>query len=400
MVILISRQGQTRIYGTGANGVRVPSWFGSGRNGSLTVAAGEDYVIDCQKDQEQIYFEFDNLTIEAGAKFRPKHRCNGMVILVRGDFILNGEINVDKMVPCTNDYEARSQNTPQVRLVSPLVKAGAGGKGGNGYTASSGGSHSVTKYNARTSGGDGGVPVWCGGGNGGGGGASGVYWTHLQDSSAWALHPVGNGSTGRRPRVEVGLPYKNPVYTFNSSGDYGTGGNTRQVDSAGRGGEAPGGSGASSYSFTAPGYSTGELAPQSGGASDGLRGDAYGGGAIWIYVKGKVVIGSTAVISANGGNGANSVIKYLSGYSTYCSGAGGGGGGGIIALIHNGDITFEDGYQFIANGGVGGKKTNPFGGTGSWAPDDATNGTDGEAGVPLVASLDEVFAMLTSNVSR
>lgn len=399
MVILISRQGQTRIYGTGANGVRVPSWFGSGRNGSLTVAAGEDYVIDCQKDQEQIYFEFDNLTIEAGAKFRPKHRCNGMVILVRGDFILNGEINVDCMVPCQNDYESRGQSAPQVKLVSTLVKAGAGGNGGKGYTRGGGvGYPSVAGTWVRSNGGDGGSVVWCGGGNGGGGGATGFGWAYVQGSDrAYTLMPVANGSTGRRPYYDIGLPYNNPSNSISSSGDYGTGGNTRPVDGKGFGGAAPGGSGGFSYTYTAPGYSTGEMAYQSGAAVSGNGGNAYGGGAVWIFVKGKVIIGDGAIISAKGGDGANSVkINHSSSY--YCSGAGGGGGGGIIALIHNGDIEYKGQYNFIADGGHGGKKFVSDRGHGT--PDDATNGQDGESGVPLVASLEEVFAILTASVSR
>lgn len=395
VVINISRQGKTRIYGTGANGVRVPSWFGDGSDGDLVVAANETVALECIKDQQQIIKQYNNVTIEAGGKLIPQNRCPGMVLMVRGDFTLNGEINVDKMAPCEGDYEARYKNTAQVRLLSTLIKSGAGGKGGNGYTASSG-CTSALNFNTRTIGGDGGAAIWCGGGNGGGGGASGQAWNSnaCDIAGRWVLLPVGNGSAGTRPKASIGLPYTNPSNTYNSSGVYGTGGNTRPQDGSGRGGRAPGGSGGNSYAYKAPGYSDGLDYPQSvsGSSRDGSAGDAYGGGAVWIFVQGKVTIGSTAVISADGGNGANGAASGSPSYNKYSSGAGGGGGGGIIALIYNEDITMMDGYNIAAEGGKGGKKATSD-------SDDATNGTDGEAGVPLIMSLNDVFSALATAVS-
>lgn len=365
--------------GASSNGVAIPDWFGSGEDGDLIVAENETKIIDVDKDSGQVFLQLKNLTINTGGVLKPSNRCNGMVLLVRGNFTLNGTILMDKMAPCSNDRESICASVPQIRIVGDF-KGGNGGKGGSGYTDSASDTSVLGGPTLRTQGGVGGAGVWSGGGNGGGGGASGFLVRGGGSADdRFNKDPVADGSSGDRPHSDVGLPYINPSSSYNSSGAYGTGGNAAEGV---RGGAAPGGGGGFNYyskGLTQYGY----YWPNRYYNENGIAGDAYGGGAVWIFVKGTVTIGAAGVISADGGNGADGVTA-SSDYPS--SGAGGGGGGGIIVLIHNGDITNNGSIH--ANAGRGGVKSTR---DTSYSSDDATNGSGGAIGTVVVKSLQEIF---------
>ena len=114
---------------------------------------------------------------------------------------------------------------------------------------------------------------------------------------------------------------------------------------------------------------------------NGQNGDGVGGGAVFLFVRGSVRIGSTGKITANGGNGANGVLADRGDQTA--TGGGGAAGGGIVAIIHTGD--YNNSGSITVNGGTGG-----IGGSSSYFA--AENGEDGGIGVILISKLSDLLA--------
>lgn len=293
------------------------SWFGTGEDGDLIV--NEDTIMEVLEDQGQIIKQYNNLTINEGATLKPSGRCNGMILLIKGNLVVNGTISVKKCAPLLNSNESEAKKEPHIKICGNL-KGGNGGKGGDG------------KFSGGK-GGLGGLGHELGGGYGGGGAGDGNY-----DGS---LDTAGGDS---EPRPPVGI-----VWPCTTSGEYGAGGKGGKSASSypyggiSDGGAAPGGSGGTYYRANFV-----EGTPN--GPIKGLPGDAYGGGLLIIFVKGSVRIGSTGIIDADGGIGAG--IDESSGYfySADRPGLGGSAGGGIIAIIHTGD--YINSGSIHANGGA------------------------------------------------
>lgn len=270
------------------------TYFGTGADGDLHITAAQTYTVNVVEDSESAILNLKSLVIDEGGVLTTSGRCQGLFVKVDGDCTINGTINMDKKAPreAVNDAEL-AQNPCIVLCGNPV-----GGTGGSGGTNTE--SQSYTRYY----GGSGGTGYVFGGGSGGGGASLGM-----------------NGSDGTRAPVGVTWPYKNvpPLY--------GSGGGASST----AGGAAPGGGG----------YNQ--------GSNDG---DAYGGGAIYLFVYGALTIGSTGRLTANGGNGAAGKDYHYSstGYSnsTY-SGSGGGGGGGVICIVYNAEIV-QDGQLSVAGG--------------------------------------------------
>lgn len=319
------------------------SWFGTGEDGDLTVSS--DVALPVALDSGQIIKQYNNLTVTSTGILHPANRCNGMILLVKGDLTVDGTIHVDKCAPLLNDSEQIAAQEQHVALCGVT----SGGRGGDGGSAVNN-----TPYKAGEKGFGG--PGFSFGGGYGGGGAS------LGFSSVSTA-----GSCLQRPPLGTVIPYDGQ----NNDSKYGIGG----------GGN--GGSGISYYGGNGPG---GGGANGVNGSGDGGDGDAIGGGAVWIFVAGKVRINSTARISAQGGNAGSGSGSY-SGPTMYgYSGCGGGAGGGIVCLVHTGDIVNQG--SVVAPGGTSPNPIDASGGSGTNSA--GAKGQDGEEGTVLIAKISDL----------
>lgn len=344
----MTRVGRTYVKGTAA-GAANDGYFGDGSDGALNVAAGQTFTIDVPSEDTQIIKNYSSVNIAAGATVKTSGRCNGMVWLVSGDFILDGTIDMDKRAPLLNDNEAAATQELHVALCGALT-GGNAGAAGVGWSSNSSFKTNGTPGNGFA----------LGGGYGPG--------------SASAQN--NGGSCEPRPSIGTSIPYpggKNVSFCGTGGSYYAS---NSSIDIKVNGGAGPGGSGAVS-SYLSDEYNS----------AHGNAGDAVGGGAIWIYVMGKVRISATGKISANGGNGGAGAVSNVSKWSNSVrniSGGGGGAGGGIVCLIHSGDIVNNG--SVIANGGHGGA-------AGTYYDSVGNPGQDGSVGAVLIQSLNTLLEL-------
>lgn len=350
--------------------------FGDGSDGDLVVPANTTMEWDVKEDIGRIYKQYNSLTLEEGSTLKPKHRCNGAIILVKGDCIIRGQIDMNRCAPLLNDYENETLNDRHVKLMG-VLKGGNGGKGGAGYWTVF-----TNKFSAPTDadrisafGGAGGAGHRLGGGFGGGGAGGNRYKSDIASYIPFPEYEIPGGDSEPRPSFGITWPCK-------TNGAYGAGGaayyyyeHSNDADSdwyLGMNGEVNGGA--------APGGSGGTNDAQQTSASfltssgsyygySGLAGMAYGGGAIWLYVGGNLVIEKTGSITSNGGAGArlrtttdklyNATSKSIYTTNTKFGGCGGSGGGGIIAIVYGGNYT-NDG-EVVADGAHGVTMDSQFG---------------------------------------
>ena len=365
-----TRIGMSRVLGA-AQGEANAGWFGDGRDGELYVADGETLSLEVALDEGQIVKQYTNGYIGTGSLLTAANRCNGMVLLFTGDLTIKGTISMNKKAPLLNPMEEQCAAEVHVALCGGLT-GGKGGKAGVGAVFTY---ESYGKIGAPGSAGNG---FSLGGGPGGGSGAVGFYNGTI----------VNDGADGTRAPIGTNMPY----VPTEGADDYGNGGSLR----AGTitytwvpGGAGPGGSGAAqrySYSSEYNQYTYGN-------GISGAAGDAFGGGAVFVFVKGRLVIECSGKITAGGGNGADGIadIYSPSGSDSYArnaslTGGGGGAGGGIIVIVHNGDYT--NAGSVAAPGGVGGTGASYTYGLNSAA---ASNGENGEAGTVLIAKLSDLL---------
>ena len=272
-----------------------------------------------------------------------------MILLVKGDLTVDGVIRANKCAPLLNPNEAMAAEEQHIVLCG-ISSGGNGGGGGAGFGL----------YGAAGTGGSG---FQFGGGYGGGssGSISGYYAT-----STTKVYSAGNGDP--RPPVGTASPFAS---TAGANAMYGAGSYCSMGRVSARGGGGPGGAGGACHNTGA-----GDVKEY---AYNGANGDADGGGAIWIFARGIVRIGSTATISANGGEGAGGTYGDRGGKS----GGGGGGGGGIICVVHTGDYVNQG--SIVANGGVGGIGQSYMDGS-------SQPGSDGAAGTVFVTNIADLLA--------
>lgn len=297
-------------------------------------------------DSGQIIQQYNNLTVTSSGILHPANRCNGMILLVKGDLTVDGTIHVDKCAPLLNESETLAAQEQHVALCGVT----AGGKGGNSGAG-------ITSWNSLPHA-DGAARLGGNGfafGGGMGAGSDGLYYGGVD---------VQGGPGDPRPPAGTTIPY---VPDASNPAKYGAGG-------GGSGTYIPGGAG--------PGGSGGVMW-SSGSGYAGNAGDAIGGGAIWIFAQGKVRINGTGKIHASGGNGANGRASVGNARNIILSGGGGGGGGGIICLVHTGDIINSG--DVVATGGAGG---------GVATVDDYSSnpGSNGFAGTVLITEIADLLA--------
>ena len=369
-VVDAARKGISIVVGA-AQGAANAGWFGDGRDGDIVVESGETLTLDVSEDEGQVVFRPKSLWVKAGGKLTVSNRCCGLIILSRGDVTIDGTIDMDGKAPLLSAMEEINAAEPHVRLCGLI--GGRGGDGGKGNTGS-GSYEEGYQLRGLTNGGSGSDGFAFGGGAPGGGGASGASLQQTGDGRTGAyLNPTGNGADGARAPIGTKIPFTNPSAEINV-GEYGVGGNTGGAN--GVGGAGPGGSGAGNYFYK---QSNDYLSTPT--YKNGLAGGAIGGGAVLIFVGGKVTI--TGTITACGGNGADCVG--MSAY--YASGGGGGAGGGIIAIVHTGD--YSNTGSLVANGGSGGNLPSTVTDTQYCQ---SAPGQDGAIGTVLVATLAELLA--------
>ena len=370
-VEVTSRVGYAQVIGSAAQGAANAGWFGDGRDGDIVVADGETLTLDVAADEGQVIFRPRSLWVKAGGKLTVSNRCCGLIILCAGDLTIDGTIDMDCKAPLISALEDTNAAEPHVRLCG--LTGGRGGDGGRGNT---GDGTYWTSYtlSSLTSGGIGGDGFCFGGGFPGGGGASGARRSQTgDDRQGEYLYPTGNGADGTRAPIGTPIPYSNPSYAIDV-GDYGVGGNTSYSTAVG--GAGYGGSGAGLVFFV---QSNGYFSSST--PYNGKTGGAVGGGAVYIFAGGRVII--TGTITACGGNGADCVAMN----SIYASGGGGGAGGGIIVVVHAGDYTNTG--SLIANGGNGGKLPSTITNTNYCQ---SAPGQDGEIGTVLITTLADLLA--------
>lgn len=349
--------GQSKIIGASLGGSNLRTWYGDASDGDLALSENQTLALDVTSDEGQIFKQYKSLTIPVGAVLRPSHRCNGLIITVQGDLILNGTISVDKCAPLLNANESLHAQSKYISLCGELI-GGKGGAGGNGTTAS-------------LLPGTGGNGFTFGGGYGGGSAAGSGH-----GPSSHYYYGYNGGSGEPRPPAGTTMPYPAPT-TGNQVVMYGVGGSCAHSGRHCQGGAGPGGSGGAINWEHSDDNPNGIYA-----VSNGRTGDAYGGGAFYLFVKGNIIIGETGAITADGGNGANGVSAYAT--NVYASGGGGGGGGGIIAIVYGG--TYTNNGSVHANGGHGGAR----GTYGSYTVN-TTNGADGSIGTVFISSFDDLM---------
>lgn len=366
-VEVTSRVGYAQVIGGAAQGAANAGWFGDGRDGELIVADGETLALEVALDEGQIVKQYTSGYIGTGSLLTAANRCNGMVLLFSGDLTIKGTISMDKKAPLLNPLEDQCAAEVHVALCGGLT----GGKGGK---AGAGAVFDYASYGKIGAPGTEGSGFAFGGGPGGGSGAVGFY----------SGPTVNDGANGSRAPVGTDMPY----VPTDGADDYGSGGSLRYNNQWSSGGAGPGGSGAAqqySYSSEYGQYSVGQ-------SQSGAAGDAFGGGAVFCFVKGRLTIESSGKITAAGGDGADGIANVYSAGSSYernasLTGGGGAAGGGIIAIVHNGDYT--NAGSISAPGGVGGTGASYTYGVNSAA---ASNGADGEIGAVLITTLADLLA--------
>lgn len=350
-VVDTTRKGISVVVGAATGRGANAGWFGDGRDGALNVADGQTLALPVALDEGQIVKQYTSGYIGTGSLLTAANRCNGMVLLFTGDLTIKGTISMDKKAPLLNPMEEQCAAEVHVALCGGLT-------GGNGGTAGIGRGNPANRTPGL-----GGNGFAFGGGFGGGS----------------ASNTMNGGPGDPRPPIGTTIPCNDPNTTSGGTVLYGAGGNIHEYQSPNYvtlyGGAGPGGSGSCS-SYMSDVFNN----------ANGNAGDAIGGGAVFIFVKGKLTIEATGAVTADGGNGADGVGTYQSGGSgvvgsdTDATGGGGAGGGGIIAIVHNGD--YGNVGSVAASGGIGGAKHRNGG----------TNGEDGSIGTVLVTTLSDLLA--------
>lgn len=342
--VALNRVGYAQVVGSASGGAANAGWFGDGSDGDIEVTG--DMPLDVETDAGQIIKQYNNVTITQSGILRPAHRCNGMVLLVKGNLTVSGTITVDKCAPLLNPNENNAATEPHIVLCGSMTGGNAGRAG-----------QSRNEDGALKPSGTPGIGFGFGGGYGSGSGS----------------RSDPGGSCEPRPPIGTAIPYPaGKGVSFCGTGGSYYYSNYSDINHQYPGGAGPGGSGSVSD------YLSGNYLNRSGNA-----GDAIGGGAIWIFVKGKMRIEPGAKITANGGNGGAGAMAYYSNTNYTTSGGGGGGGGGIICIVHTGDYINQG--SVTANGGHGGA-----GGTSPYNSTLGVPGADGSVGTIKICKISEL----------
>ncbi|MCL4399693.1 hypothetical protein M1506_00240 [Patescibacteria group bacterium] len=328
--------GTTMMNGTTTNTGNIYGFinlYGTGSDGSSTISATTTLTKDVN---------YTNLTVATGTTLY----TGGYTIYVKGTLIVNGTIS-NNGVNGNNGATSTSGSTPAAGgagasstpgITVPIgLGTNAGGPGGVSAVGSNG-NNGISAYAALSStstSGNGGAA------NGNGGGTSGSAGSLLGTLIPNTL---------------------NKIFSLISPTVFSTTTDTH-IMSYPSNGSAGGGAG-----ISVGGSGCGTAGRGGGGGSAGGN-----GGTIVIYAK-SIIIGSSGVISATGGNGGNggngsADTCYVAGGG----GAGAGGNGGQIIIVYS--TSYLNNGVFNVNGGMAGTPGAPSGAASSGGT--ATNGQPG-----------------------
>ena len=317
------------------------NYFGTGADGDVTISANTD--LPSTLDGDVVVKNYNNLTINSGCKLTVANRCKGLLLYVKGDLVVNGELSMTARGASVNPTTAGVSATG-LRIVrfktgatdtlsaSDLAGCGSAATTAEGNQAGISGNGKI--YTIARTGASGGAAVTDAGGSGvagnqGGDGSTGQSGGGASGGARWFSGPSGRGGNG----------------TCFSGGPGGGATNNGVTDGVTAGSDT-GGAGGNACTGGASGSGAGNPA-----GSNGTVGENGTGGLLILIVRGNVTIGATGIISADGKLGGSA------------QSSGGASGGGNILLLRGG--TYSNSGSVRANGGSAAPSLGGRGGNGS-----------------------------------
>jgi len=309
------------------------NYFGNGLDGDVVISSNTQLTVQNKNgayDGDMVVMNYNSLTINSGVTLTTDQPCRGMLIYVKGDAVINGELSMTARGAYANPAVAGASDNSIVSATGlryPVFKygetetLGAVDFAGTGNIAVAavanqlGISGEGKIFTIVRTGADGGAKPSSYNGNAGLSGSSGQS---------------GGGGSGSAWDAAGGAGSAGTVFSG------GTGGGNGNCLHYGRAGTSYGGAGGVGGCGNGCG---------AGNPSDGT------GGLLILVVGGDLTIGSTGVISANGKKGGDGG-----------KGGGGGSGGGNILVLYAGFLSNFGTTQ--TSGGGGGEGYGYIGGNG------------------------------------
>ncbi len=326
-------------------------FFGDGSDGDLNTTG--DVQIDSTLDGSIVIKQYQSVTINSGHTLMLSNPCQGLIILCKGNFVLDGVIDMRDKGSALDIFTGQ---LPLILLPNienfQWAKFGDGGNGGNGGYFNDAGAQPAYNYGLGMKG-----TIFTAGRGGGGGGGKG-----RGGSSAAGYLPGNGGSINHLNNTMFGTGADGVsivdgaiwgIAGANGAGGSGSAysGNASYYATSGDGGDAKisgggGSGGTTAFNLNKAGYT----------ASPGK----YGSALLIVVVKGNVTINGQILAQGSAGGAGG----YGSGYNSYSASGGGGGGGaggGAINILHKG--TYINNGILDVSGGSGGAGGALYGNT-------------------------------------
>jgi hypothetical protein len=357
-------------------------------------------------DGDMVVKNYTSLTINAGDTVTVDQPCRGLLLMVKGDVVINGTLTMQTRGPAANPATAGGSDnsaTNTLGLLIPYIKSGGVALSGVSAALQGCGTEAVALNSKFATNGTGYVlrvpRLGAGGGAGGSAGISGSYdgaaggagsittsneyrvlqfagggaggkYSDPNSCSQSAAGSSGNGGAGTcwtggtsgGGKMSGTVPTNSSASNGNNYG--GIGGNAGNGHCGGTHGTSSGLGNPNGYWMYNNATNTGDVnrreQPSWGTQTSSTLGGQ--GGLIIIIAGGNVTVGSGGSINANGANN-NYSITLPSGNAGNYGGMYGGGGataGGAITILHkgtytnNGSVTCTGGTVSSANAAPGG----------------------------------------------
>lgn len=323
------------------------NFWGNGQDGSVTIASSTNFVVPNKTayDGSMVVKQYENLTINSGAIVTNDNPSRGLLLYVKGDLVVKGEISMTARgasVPSiatlvdaeglifrrfkTGSAESNTKVNPLrgAGTLAETLEANQPSISGNGKI------YSIARLGAGGGAGTSGSSTGPKGGNGVTSGAIG--------------YSGGGGAGGSSQEAYWGISGPGKIGTAFSGGSGGVG---RSADRCGA-------DNAALYGGLGGYYSNPDYRNYCGGGAGNPGGTGYGGGngangtggLIVLVVRGNITIEGTGKITSKGSNGG-----YAHG-AVHRNAGGGASGGGNVLILHAGTYT-NNGVIDVA-GGIGG----------------------------------------------
>ena len=319
------------------------NFWGDQSDGVLNTTGNVTYT--SISDGDMIVKQYKSLTINAGHTVTVSSRNRGLLIYVDGDATINGTLTMSSKGAYVNpdSYSVPANGFSFIRKASDGATTAASsditGAGAAAVAAEQ--KQRGVSYHGKIIN----IAKW-----GGSGGANGSFCPNNGPAGGTVTNGSGGGGAGSNAAEACSWGhggYGNQGTIFSG----GSGGAGRSADRGGGNATAYGGPGGDGSISAHPSNQCGGGAGNPGGAGgpSSTAGQSGTGGLLIIFVKGKLTIGSTGVISSNGTYGGNGCVTTRS----YDRGSGGGGsGGGNVVVVYGTELANSGTVQ--ASGGAGG----------------------------------------------